>query len=298
MARLNRDFLVPYLQDICSLHLLNYKLDARARELGRAIWRLENDPKPKGPCMPSDEEIPIGSVLALIFCGGALILDAIGIVVMLIGVGGFLGCLLALAVGFGGLILFSFAAESYDKIQSVREKNQRAWDTYHRECDSLDKRVEQWRERRSELTPLKSELAGTAIEKGKVNSLLSKAYSANVIPNQYRNIYAAIYLYQWFEGSSEDDIGMALNTFVLEQVKEKLDRVIENQASIMLGQRMMLANQARSLEQQEEHNSIMRAKVDALQVSVEEQSKYIQMMESTEECSVYFADGEYIRKLF
>lgn len=50
--------------------------------------------------------------------------------------------------------------------------------------------------------------------------------------------------------------------FVLEQIKDKLDTIIENQSEMLLNQRVMMANQQKLLSQQKQENNRLRMKLD------------------------------------
>ena len=52
---------------------------------------------------------------------------------------------------------------------------------------------------------------------------LQSVYSANIIPNKYRSVYVAYYLYDYISSSHETDIDRVLQTMLLEQIIAKLD---------------------------------------------------------------------------
>ena len=90
---------------------------------------------------------------------------------------------------------------------------------------------------------------------------------------------------------------MALNMFVLEEIKEKLDRIIANQKEIILNQYLQLAEQRRSLELQEEHTSMMESKLNQINASNEERNTYLAMIESNTATTAYFATANYLTRL-
>lgn len=139
-------------------------------------------------------------------------------------------------------------------------------------------------------------------EIGKLNNeikhtqrLLDDAYRVNIIPTHYRNKYAALFLYDWFNTGGSDDLDMALNMFVLEEIKEKLDMIIRNQSTIILNQRIMQAQQQKTIEQQNEHNRLMRNKLDQLCISSQEHNRYLSMIESNTAATAYFAAADYLK---
>lgn len=64
--------------------------------------------------------------------------------------------------------------------------------------------------------------------------LIQELYSVNIIPSRYRGIYGVLYLYDWFGTSQADDMDKALNVYVLEQIRDRLDKIIANQAEMIL----------------------------------------------------------------
>ena len=49
MAGLNRDFLMPYLQNVCSLHLVLRKIEQKRRKINYLIFETENTPEVEQP---------------------------------------------------------------------------------------------------------------------------------------------------------------------------------------------------------------------------------------------------------
>ncbi|MBO5954084.1 MAG: hypothetical protein J6Q53_08240 [Oscillospiraceae bacterium] len=134
-------------------------------------------------------------------------------------------------------------------------------------------------------------------ERKKIDALLEKAYSANVIPNKYRDMYATVYLYDWFSTSMATDMDMALNMFVLEEIKDRLDTIIKMLNKSLLNQRIIIENQEKSIKQQEQWHKQMCDKLDKMQVTAEENTRYLAMIEANTATVSYFAYADYIRKL-
>ena len=109
---------------------------------------------------------------------------------------------------------------------------------------------------------------------------------------------AMVYLYDWFSQSGEDDLGLALNTFVLEQTKDKLDMIIRNQGDIILNQQMQLSLQMQSNKEQENHFRMMENKVKQLEMEDEERNKNLDMIARTNESVLWYARQDYIRNMF
>ena len=291
MARYNREFLVPYLQNVCALHLVEHKIsnqlnftNTRTRIITQGLYDIR---KPTEPDIVSEE-----AMLSL-FCA---IICSIASVIMLLKEWDWLSkilisfflyiptvllwlCFLIFVIrdqkeGKKDLKIYNQKLEEYARKKSLNE--------YHQ---------------KKELPSLQAKAKWCENERKKVNSMLQKTYSANIIPRQYRNIYAAVYLYDWFSTSRMDDLDMALNTFVLEEIKEKLDIIIENQSEMILNQCLITANQRKSLAQQQQHADRMYAKLNQISASNEERNCYLSMIESNTAATAYFAAADYIRNL-
>ncbi len=129
----------------------------------------------------------------------------------------------------------------------------------------------------------------------KIDALLGKVYSVNIIPSQYRDIYSVVYLYDLFSTSRLTDLDAALTLFVLEQIKSKLDEIILNQSTMILNQQIMIANQMKTLEQQQHHQNEMVAKLNRLSLIEEEHIIYLDMIERNTEATAYFSAATYLQ---
>lgn len=67
----------------------------------------------------------------------------------------------------------------------------------------------------------------------KVDEILQRAYDINIVPAQFRNIYAIYYL-SGFMNTSMENFSSALFHLDLDSIKSKLDEIISNQQSIIL----------------------------------------------------------------
>ena len=294
MAKYNREFLVPYLQNICALHLAYNKLDKKINEISSEDlpylkWGKSN-PKPKEP-----------EVLDT-FSGGGFASLVIGSIML-------------------ALIIFAFSSESetnagdifilffgislcllmiYIPIHSIKgrmKRNEYEQLRYQHNMAQYEEIAEYNKKLRTLVPVYEAKFEYYKKERDNIDILLDQAYDVNVIPRRYRDIYAAVYLYDWFSTSQADNLDMALSMFVLEEIKEKLDTIIVRQSESILNQRIMLATQQKSLEQQQRYSSMMYAKLNKMAASNEERNIYLSMIESNTAASAYFAAAEYISSL-
>lgn len=293
MSKYNRDFLVPYLENLCALHLAHRKVNNDIDKIKREINSCN-----KGISLPSAAEPNYESVFSikdlLLTIWSLANFWAASVV---FSVGG----TMASFMNFVGwiLILFSCGLLVYMviRIKTAVEKNEERKQDYIKRLEKREKAKKMNESLLAAVPQKKKTLDSLYDEKSKIRDLLTQAYNVNVIPLQYRDIYAIMYLYRWFVGGREDDVGAALAVYVLEEIKAKLDTIIENQSEIILNQRIERAERMKSFEAQERHHVEMCDKLDKMQVTAEEHSQYLEMIESNTKATAYFAAAEYFRKL-
>ncbi|MBE6875476.1 MAG: hypothetical protein E7496_01930 [Ruminococcus sp.] len=78
-------------------------------------------------------------------------------------------------------------------------------------------------------------IAEIEAEQNQLKSALSRAYSANIIPLQFRNIEGVYYLYDYLS-TSQQSLQSALIQANLDAIKKKLDEIISNQGEMILQQ--------------------------------------------------------------
>lgn len=76
-------------------------------------------------------------------------------------------------------------------------------------------------------------LPGLENEISKIENLLNDAYSVNLIPSKFRNVYAAYFLYDYISTSSAT-LNEAFLHCDLDTIQKKLDEVIRNQEEIII----------------------------------------------------------------
>lgn len=289
MARYNRTFLVPYLNDICTLHLTKKKVNEKIEEERRKIERIKKNaiekvPKPEmekiGKDLPS-----IGALLlamALIAISPAMMFMTLfeGVEYFIIG----LGCL-----GGGYAVGICSYRNQKKENDSARKRNAERERQYQQDKDAAVKGAAPI------IREVERRIEFYVYEVEQMDALLTNLYRANVIPRWYRDLYPAVYLDDWFSNSHSDDLDMALNTFVLEEIKDKLDIIIKNQGEELINQRIMIANQYKAMEQRERHHRALMSKLDEIQATNEERNSYLQMIHANTATSSFFAQASYLR---
>lgn len=288
MAKYNREFLVPYLHDLCALYFAERKLNEEVSKTKSEIVRCSQKYYPKLPSRPAMNRTDY-SCLGWALC----VIATLSIVPAL-----FMSSMPFLCfVVWAGIVMFEFLGVSI--LISEREEYvnlQKQYDKAMEEHSINMKKAREANERNASMLPsLETALKEKEVELDKVQCLIRYVYSANVIPKHYRDFYATVFLYDWFAYSGADDLDMALNTYVLEEIKARLDRIIEQQSEMILNQRLMLAKQQESIDAQNRHSDMMRRRLNQLQATEEERLRYERMTEANTAATAYFAAATYLK---
>lgn len=290
MSKIDREFLVPYLRDVCALYMAERKLNEKIATITNEINERSPEYYVEAPEEPKKESLgclPWGFCIFMIGVPVlALVNDAVPAGVdVLMGIG--------IIIGVIALIKSIIEALEVSEQNEARRKNYELdLIEYKKEVDRVDKLN---KNNKALIPSLKVEKRLYTDELKKVKELREKIYNVNIIPTHYRNIYAAYYLYDFFSKGISDDLDMALNTFVLEQIKEKLDIVIQQQTDIILNQRIAMINQQRALDEQNKHNDYLRKKINRIAKNSEDTNHYLAMIESNTEATAYFAAAKYFK---
>lgn len=289
MARYNREFLVMYLKDVCALELAEQKLNEARSDLEYEIYALQERkqdlaiPTPY-PTLESNEKGIMLIVGAILYVGIYFLLKLIELL--------FLKGLFTLGIA---VLMFWLGIS---ELQKAKKSNEFRLNEYHALCAKRKTLLENVEREYKETVPeINRELNVCKRELHSVRTTLKAVYAANIIPNRYRDIYTAIYLYDWFSTSKSTDLDHALSMYVLEEIKDRLDQIIENQSAILLNQRIMIANQEDAIKQQKRHHAALCEKLNRIETSANQQTAYMRMIESNTKATACFAAASYLRSL-
>lgn len=98
------------------------------------------------------------------------------------------------------------------------------------------------------IQPKKDKRANINEEIEKAKKLLDEAYSVNLIPHQFRNIYAIWFIHDYVSTSNETLTSAFLHCD-MDSIKNKLDTIINQQREIIMNQ-AILASQNREIMEQ------------------------------------------------
>ena len=318
MPHYNREILVPYLKDVCSAELLCRKLEQQKIEsesnLRDANYYQQR--KPPEPAMPvrknytenvdhARKECLVGilwvALLALLlhifydrvydnYIGTieSILLDIIRPFAVL-GIGFFL---VVGIVYLLGAILERIGATAPDEeaYECAMKRYQAAKAGYDRWCKSLSYYRSVAQRERTNLNACNTHLA-------EAQQLRAQLYNVNVIPSKYRNAYAAYYLYDYFNTSREDDLTQVLQTMLLEEIIKRLDKVIEQQENIIIGQQRTMAMMEQQNKEAEQHRRSVMNHIAKIEQNQAQQTDYLEMIEAHERTTSFFAYATYLDEI-
>lgn len=297
MANYNHEILVNYLRDVYSMELLVRKIEDDVHSTGEdveylqtLIEKADSTPVPqKGTISPPKDIFPS-------LAKGCVTLGILICLLLFSPDSGFLGLIAALCLylSLGFFIYAGFIASNNAKKQKMEKEA--VEETYQEEKKDYERMMALANEGRPDLPNHIDDYNAAVSHLQEAKEKLQSVYSANIIPNKYRSVYVAYYLYDYISSSHETDIDRVLQTMLLDQIIAKLDKIIAQQEEIILNQRMQLAKQDALLAQsKKQHEEQMKA-ISNLEENQQMQNDYLAMTEANTRITNYFVTADYINK--
>lgn len=123
-----------------------------------------------------------------------------------------------------------------------------------------------------------------------IKEMLLKTYDLNIIPDQYRNIYAIYYLYN-FISTSNQSLSIALLHFDLKEIKSKLDKIIEQQEELILNQSILMSQNEELMEQNQSYLSTL-SKIES---NTAQTSQYASIAARNSELCAWIGYANYLK---
>jgi hypothetical protein len=297
MANYNHEVLVNYLRDVYSMELLVRKIEDDVHSTGEdveylqtLIEKADSTPVPqKGTISPPKDIFPS-------LAKGCVTLGILICLLLFSPDSGFLGLIAALCLylSLGFFIYAGFIASNNAKKQKMEKEA--VEETYQEEKKDYERMMALANEGRPDLPNQIDDYNAAVSHLQEAKEKLQSVYSVNIIPNKYRSVYVAYYLYDYISSSHETDVDRVLQTMLLEQIIAKLDKIIAQQEEIILNQRMQLAKQDALLAQsKKQHEEQMKA-ISNLEENQQMQNDYLAMTEANTRITNYFVTADYINK--
>jgi hypothetical protein len=198
-----------------------------------------------------------------------------------------IGTVLAVILGIIGVIMIIVRA-SQSTTESQNHQQRMAQYNYNLANDR--QRVQREINERNRLIPIKD---GIYSEWEKVGNILTDTYSANLVPSQFRNLYAVYYLYE-FLSTSQETLKEALLHCDLDVIKQKLDVIISQQRELIIQQAITNAHLANIQKQNDE----MLEHAIATEHNTAKAAQYAKVAAANTEAMVYVGVAQYISQNF
>ena len=294
MANYDRRILIPYLQDLCSLEMMCKKLEEDIRQCHdeerkyRQLADVQHIPAPKKEESKAKGDAIGGIVGCIVLCVAHILVGLFAFFVIgakypvwkNIGIAAFI--LGALWVVFGIVMARSEMKAAEDKYETEMYE-------YKAKCE----KARGYAEKSMEIARAKNNLTS---KMARIEKLRDEVYSVDIIPRQYRNIYAAYYLYDFMSTSRETDLEKVIQTFVLEEIKQRLDRIIQQNNQMLINQRVQLAMQEKQNRMQADNHREEMRNIARLEANQERQLDYQKMITANQEVTNYILAEDYFRK--
>ena len=252
---IDRDALITYLSDVRVMETLivkdNEAIAKLSNQLGsqqRSVYSGVIAPvQPEKPVEPDfkltekqEHDAKVGKRSVIV-----LLIFSVVLTVIMFAVGGFFGVFMGICCLIMSLIALMLVAASISVDKSNDKIKYEAMQKYQEESEKYTKYLmpayenklrdyhDKKREADEKMTKLRADTDQhkTEIhdEIDEIKSTLQKAYSANIIPQQFRNIEGVYYLYDYLS-TSKQSLSEALLQANLEAIKQKLDNMIKLQS--------------------------------------------------------------------
>lgn len=280
MSNYHKEFLVPYLRDISALQLALNKLEQQRNLLEQKKDAL--DAEIRFAEVPRKPHYEAANGVFLLGCGiyGTLL----SIMMFFYGVA-LLGWLCIL----GGIMGITLGTIRYVLVTRENTRKEDQYDRQFAEYLQIQRRNQQ---HHNAIAALNEELQQCHAEIANLKNTLSRVYATNIIPEPLQNMDAAVFLHVWFASDRPNDLPMALKAFAHKEIRERLDRIITNRAESFLKPYLRLAD-----GQPDPTAAAMRSRLSQMEVTDEEHSAYLAMIESNLITVAYFATAKYLRQL-
>ena len=140
-------------------------------------------------------------------------------------------------------------------------------------------------------------LAAVNAEAVKVRSLLDKMYSFNILPSQFRNIHCIHYLYE-FLSSSNQSLESAILHCDLNGIKQKLDKIIQQNEDIIINQSILMAQNQRIIDNNQEYLNKLASierNTGKIITTAENASIYASIAASNAEACAFIGMAQYLK---
>ncbi|MBQ6896802.1 MAG: hypothetical protein IJN69_06305 [Oscillospiraceae bacterium] len=291
MAYYEREILVPYLHDVSSIELLFSKLLKQYFNLknkrDNLVAKANNIKNQQAPSRPSTSDTFAACIAFIIFTFIAAVITIV--IVRFINI---FSTGIAIIAGIIGFLITIFMF--YGLIDSIKDNNVKK-NKYSNSLAIYNNRFSEANKLLNEANKIDSTMKKIYAETKRIEKIRNDVYNINIIPSRYRNLNVACYLYDYFSTSRETDLDKILQTMLLDEINQKMDRVINKLESVIINQRCQLAMQYESntlLKKQHKEHMTALANLERNQ---ELHSEYLRMIDVNTTVSAVFSAANYMQ---
>ena len=294
MAQYNHEVLINYLRDVYSMELLVRKIQENIYSTRKDIQHEQAIvAKAESTPIPTENELsPKKDISPYLIAGFITLFISLGFFTLPT-VGALLG-LLGISVSIA--IFFWAGSVSSDNTESQEIERRIIKESFQNDIEEYENLLALANSYRAILPSQINDYNTTFSHLQEAKEKLQQVYSVNIIPNKYRTIYVAYYLYDYISSGRETDVDRVLQTMLLEQIIAKLDKIIAQQEEIILNQRMQLAKQDYLIAQSKQQHTEQMKILYGLEKNQQIQNDYLAMTEANTRITNYFVTADYINK--
>uniref|UniRef100_UPI004025D82E hypothetical protein n=1 Tax=Gemmiger formicilis TaxID=745368 RepID=UPI004025D82E len=294
MAQYNHEVLVNYLRDVYSMELLVRKIQENIYSTRKDIQHEQAIvAKAESTPIPTENELsPKKDISSYLIAGFITLFISLGFFTL--PTVGALSGLLGISVSIA--IFFWAGSVSSDNTESQEIERRIIKESFQNDIEEYENLLALANSYRAILPSQINDYNTTVSHLQEAKEKLQQVYSVNIIPNKYRTIYVAYYLYDYISSCRETDVDRVLQTMLLEQIIAKLDKIIAQQEEIILNQRMQLAKQDYLIAQSKQQHTEQMKILYGLEKNQQIQNDYLAMTEANTRITNYFVTADYINK--
>lgn len=294
MAQYNHEVLVNYLRDVYSMELLVRKIQENIYSTRKDIQHEQAIvAKAESTPIPTENELsPKKDISPYLIAGFITLFISLGFFTLPT-VGAFSGLL---GINVSIAIFFWAGSVSSDNTESQEIERRIIKESFQNDIEEYENLLALANSYRAILPSQINDYNTTVSHLQEAKEKLQQVYSVNIIPNKYRTIYVAYYLYDYISSCRETDVDRVLQTMLLEQIIAKLDKIIAQQEEIILNQRMQLAKQDYLIAQSKQQHTEQMKILYGLEKNQQIQNDYLAMTEANTRITNYFVTADYINK--
>ena len=302
MSKFDRAFLIPYLEDLCALYLAKYRLNGKIKDAEYRMSQYAGERKVIKPSPYTYSAVDFATKLCAfggVFCSVSAFVLFWGLFInkeLYINGKPSVFMLLCFVVYLIAAVLLSLKAISdyrwNDKWNLEMEaQNKERMEAYEQEVAVAAVENENRRKMYEKCVQEREDLKNSL---NIISDLIEFAFSANVIQKPFRDAEPVFFLYEWFTSGMSNDVSEALRFFQIEDIRHKMDEIIQRLDVLILLARIDGARKAVYFENQRRNNESMQRKLDQILDESELRTHYLKMMETNVKATAYFSAADYL----